>query len=60
MSKYKTNLSEGDTINELTITKTTDKSCWLDNKRYSWESIDKLTSNKHIHKTKFNLNTTID
>ncbi len=60
MSKYKTNLSEGDTINELTITKTTDKSCWLDNKRYSWGSIDKLMNSKNTYKTKFNLNKKID
>jgi hypothetical protein len=53
-------LSQGDFLNSLQVTKVTDKSCWLDNKRYSWKSIEALMEQGSKAKTRLNANRELD
>lgn len=54
------NLREGDFIMDKEITKTTDKSCWLDGKRYAWGTIGEMIANGGKIYTKHNLDIVID
>jgi hypothetical protein len=56
------NLNVGDTILNSVITNMNEKSCWLDGKRYSWSSINKLLARLNDSKiiTRKNLDISID
>ena len=53
-------INVGDTVNGLEVTKTTDKSCWLEGKRYTWQTINKLIDGGCAKQSKFNLNIQVD
>lgn len=54
------NLNVGDSVNGIEITKITDKSCWLDGKRKSWDTVKQLIENNGKLQSKHNLDIIID
>lgn len=53
-------LEQGDSLNGSIVTKTTEKSCWLGEKRYSWDIISQMIENNGKRQTKFNLDVSVD
>lgn len=53
-------LEIGDSLNGQSVTKTTDKSCWLGENRYSWETVQRMIQGGGKLQTKHNANKIID
>lgn len=50
----------GDTIAGMTVTRTSEKTCWLDNRPFRWSTIENLIAGGSPRQTKYNLDIEVD